>query len=309
VRGLGAFVVSPSGMEKTNRWGILSPPENFLGFNSEIKHNDGLLANSIAKGEKCSYKEANELIDQYVAYVLQSLDEGKRVHIPWVGSLYSKDNKWLFQPERTLGCNAFSYGLTSFSLPYIKEIQSQETTGFPEKKNKNSEIVWIPVNRRIITYTGSIAAALIAMCIIPTPLNNEYVKPVNMEYTSLISLPSQDSMVKEEVIKVPAAEVQTPVVEKPEAIVSPAEIVNSVKTGTIHYYLVIASFPSQTVTKRILNEFHSKGFEDAAILPSDGRYRIYTKRFDDKTEAEKFLVQFRKDHPAQADAWLLKQKD
>jgi len=118
VPGLGAFVVSSSGREKINRWGILSPPESFLGFNSEITHNDGLLSNSLAKEKKSSYREADQLIEQYVTGVLQSLEDGKRVHIPWVGSLYSKDNKKLFQPERTLSCNAFNYGLTGFSMPY-----------------------------------------------------------------------------------------------------------------------------------------------------------------------------------------------
>jgi hypothetical protein len=98
VPGLGAFVASPSDREKTKRWGILSPPEFFLGFNPEIKHNDGLLANSVAKEKKCSYKEANLLIDQYVTDVLQALDEGKEVRIPWVGSLHSEENKKWFQP-------------------------------------------------------------------------------------------------------------------------------------------------------------------------------------------------------------------
>jgi hypothetical protein len=308
IPGLGAFVVSPADREKTSRWGILSPPEYFLCFNSEIKHTDGLLANSVAKEKKCSYKEANGLIDQYVTTALQSLKEGKRVYIPWVGSLYSKDNKRIFQPERTLSCNAFNYGLTSFSLPHVKEIQQQEYISTGEK---NKEIVWIPIHRKIITYTGSIAAALIAMCIIPTPLNNGYIQPVNTQYASLFSLSSQRNIVDEDT-NASATIIQTStegLVIQPEPVTISEKVMDSTKIHTPCYYIIVASLPNQAAAEKTLVEFRSIGFEDAAILSSDGRHRIYTNRFENKAEAEKFLIQFRTNHPEQANAWLLKLRD
>jgi len=310
VPGLGAFVVSSSGREKTNRWGILSPPETFLGFNSEITHNDGLLSNSLAKEKKISYKEANLLIEQYVADVLQSLKEGKQVHIPWVGGLYLKDNKKLFQPEKMMSCNALNYGLTNFSMPYVKDIQNgqQKKTDFlPRKKNK--EIVWIPVNRRFIAYTGSIAAALIAMCIIPTPLNNGHLDAAHTQYASFISLPANNNnTVNEEkvasITETPAPTDSSLTQKKTET--PPLEVITPVKAVEFHYYIIIASLPDQSSAEKTLAMFQSKGFENAAILSSDGKHRIYTNRFEDKTEAENALIQFRKDYPANANAWLLK---
>jgi len=305
VPGLGAFVVSSSGREETNRWGILSPPETFLGFNSEITHNDGLLSNSLAKEKKISFKEANLLIEQYVTDVLKSMEAGRQVHIPWVGGLYLKNNKKLFQPERTLSCNAFNYGLKGFSMPYLKDIQDiqQKTSSFSEKKNK--EVVWIPVSRKFITYTGSIAAALIAMCIIPTPLNNGNFECT--QYASFISLPVNNTVNKEkEVLKpeTPAPADSSLTQKKTET--PPSEITTPAKAVKFHYYIVIASLPDQTSAEKTLILFQSKGFKDAAILSSDGRHRIYTNRFEDKIEAEKALIQFRKDYPANTNAWLLK---
>jgi len=301
VPGLGAFVVSSSGKESTSRWGILSPPEIHLGFNSEITHNDGLLANSLAKEKKCSYREANLLIDQYVTGVLQSMSEGKQAHIAWVGSLYLKDNKKMFQPDRTLSCNAFNYGLTGFSLPFVKDIL-QKTNAIPPLK-KNKEIIWIPVSRKLITYAGSIAAAIIAMCIIPTPLNNGHPGPASTQYASLVNLPAHAVNGEKEVsaIITPA-----PAGSLPEA--SPSEVVNPVKAVEFHYYIIIASLSDESSAQKTLILFQSKGFENAAVLSADGRHRIYTNRFEDKTEAEKFLIQFRKDHPTN-EAWLLKQKN
>jgi len=302
VPGLGAFVVSSFEREKSSRWGILSPPESFLGFNSEIKHNDGLLSNSIAREKKISFREANLLIEQYVTDVLQSLDEGKQVHIPWVGSLYSKDNKKLFQQGKTLSCNAFNYGLTSFSLPCLKDIK-QKTDSFIPKKNK--DVVWIPVSRKFITYTGSIAAALIAMCIIPTPLNNGHSDPANTQYASLVSFPTHTVNEEKEAVKaeMPIAAESSLKQEEPET--PPSETINPVKEATHHYYIIIASLESETSAKKALSEFQSKGFENAAILSADGRHRIYTDCFEDKTEAEQFLLQFRINYPANVNAWLL----
>lgn len=310
VPGLGAFIVSLPERGKNSRWGILSPPETFLGFNSEIKHNDGLLANSLAKERKCSYKEANLLIEQYVANALQSLSEGKRVCIPWVGSILSTDNRKLFQPERILSCNAFCYGLSDFSLSSVEELQQeQEPNAFPRKKNK--EVVWIPVNRRLITYSGSVAAAILAMCIIPTPLNNggHSNQEIRAQYASLINLPAKDEVnTVEEKDTLKAAEIPAPVKlasaqKKTDA--QPPETVSPAEKDGFHYYIIVASLPNESSAEKTLSEFQSKGFANAAVLSADGKHRIYTNHFDDKAEADKFLIQFRKDHPENA-AWLLK---
>ena len=310
VPGLGAFVVSPSSPEKSKRWNILSPPSKFLGFNSEIKHNDGLLANSIAKEKKCSYKEANLLIEKYVIDISHALDEGKIVRLPWVGTLHSSDAKSLFQPERTLSCNAFNYGFSGFSMPFAEDIQRQEEeadeNGYREKKKK--EVVWIPISRKFITYSGSIAAALIAMCLIPTPLNNGRTGLKPTQYASVLNISSgeQKNVSPETNIQMKPVE---PIVTPLKTGDAKPETANLPKTSAFHYYIVVASLPNIDSAKKTLTEFQARGFKEAAIISSEGRHRIYANRFENKAEAEKFLLQFRKDHPAQADAWLLRQKD
>ena len=334
VPGLGAFVVSSSDREKTNQQGFLSPPKNFLGFNPEIKHNDGLLADSIVKEKSFSFKEANLLINQYVRNLLISLDRGKKVQIPGVGTFYSIDNKRLFQPDRILSCNALYYGLSGFSMPYLRDLKNPHLTPniFPEKKDK--EIVLIPVNRKFISYCGSIAAAFIAMCFIPTPLNNSrFSSSIHTRYASIIDLSMQNRIneetdVSEPKIQTPTdlslsqAKVETPSrveIEIPsqtetetllqaETVTSARpKIVKPTKSTAFHYYIIVASSPNQSLAKKSLANVQSK-FKNAAVLFSDNKYRIYVKRFEDKTEAIMFLDQFRKDNPKQYDAWLLKQK-
>ncbi|MCL1934142.1 MAG: SPOR domain-containing protein [Candidatus Azobacteroides sp.] len=271
VPGLGAFVVSSSDRETANRWGILSPPTRFLEFNPEIKHNDGLLADSITKEKEFAYKEANLLIAQYVNNILHTLDEGKKVRIPGVGTLYSEDNKPLFHPDKTLSCNALNYGLTGFSLPFLRDVK-QQVKNHPENK------IWASIRRKFLLYLSAVIVIFIAICFIPTSLNTGYISPVSTQYAGLIRFLTR-----------------SPVVKEPN--------VNSYR-----YYVIIADSPDQLSAEKAAAEFQSQGFENATILLSDGKYRIYTNYFEDRTEAEQFLIRFQKDYPAHADAWILEQK-
>jgi len=330
VPGLGAFVVFSSNIEKANREALLLPPENFLGFNPEIRHNDGLLANSIAKENVFSFNEANLLIAQYVTTVFHTLDMGKKVKIPGVGTLYSNNNKRLFQPDSNLSCNALYYGFSGFTFPYLNNLHGQSSV--PEKKNK--DIVLIPVNRRLVTYFVSVAAAVIAMCIIPTPLNNSSrFSPANTQQAGIILFSKKKqpidvaatTPVSESDILMPTDSLSTrqPIdshltQQKNTPSTAPSKVLEisqpqvkiskkATAVPTPRYYIVIASLTNESSAKITLTKIQSTNFKNAEILYSDERYRIYTNCFDDETEANRFLIQFKKDNKAYRDAWILKQ--
>ena len=146
VPGLGAFVVSPVDKGERNRWGILSPPEFILKFDPGIKHNDGLLANSISNEKKCPVSEANQLIEKYVNFLFTTINEGGKAKIPWVGCLFKDDNESFFQPERTLSCNASNYGLSGFSMPSVNDLHQQPDTSV-KKKKKKKKFLWFSFGR------------------------------------------------------------------------------------------------------------------------------------------------------------------
>jgi hypothetical protein len=306
VPGLGAFVISPSDKEKTNKWGILSPPGRFLGFDSEITHNDGLLTNTLAKTKKCSCEEANLLIEQYVSQVLNSLEEGEKVRIPWVGSLYLQEHKKLFRPERALSCNAFNYGLSGFVPVYAKDYQQQENNS-PRIKNKG--IARIPFNRKFIIYAGAIAAALIAVLIIPTPLNKGNFNPIDALYSGFSRFSSQNSA--DEKISVFEIGIETAEEDEflPQAEMPLPESSIFTRTNIRYFYIIVSSLPDKASADRTLALFQSKGFEEAGILYSDERYRIYANRFENREEAENFLAQFQLENPTYANVWLLQKRE
>jgi len=304
VHGLGAFIVLPLDKGEMEQKGILSPPENILKFDSEVKQNDDLLVNSIVKEKKCTYEEANVQIDQYVTQVLNSLHEGKNVRIPWVGTLYMKDNKILFQTEKALSCNAFNYGLTEFSLPYIKDLQ-QEADTLPKKSNKKFD--GTDFNGKLLVYIGLIAVALIAIGIFLIVVNqrkNDYFNPDKIQVADTTKLLEPDTIDEEPIATDTTTQVQPDSVAMPEKTPkSDVEVITSDNKG--NYYIVIASCMDQPSAEKTLAEIKLKGFNDADMVFSDSRYRIYVARFESEAKAGKFIIQFKKYYPAYTDAWLL----
>jgi hypothetical protein len=266
---LGAFIVSPTNAEKSKRRGIICPPTRFLSFNPEIKHNDGLLANSIAKEKDIPFSEAVLLIRQYTDELFDRLKNKETVKIPWIGSLRSSENnKIIFHPASNLSCNASNYGFTNVYLPPLNEIKKAKIT--PKRENK--DVIWIPVNRRLITYTASVAAAVLALFIIPTPLNNPTAQ-IPTQTASIFNFPAKPA----------------------------------VETVTEQYLIIVAALADPESAQKALTELQSEKFESVNITHSGNKYLVYTDKFNDKHEAEVFLIKFRKDNPDHTDAWLFKE--
>jgi nucleoid DNA-binding protein len=310
----GAFVVSLVSTDRINKWGILYPPTKFLGFNPKVKHNDGLLVNSIAKEKNIAYNEAAHGVRQYVEFLHHQLNERNVVNIPWIGDLrLSDDNKIVFNPANNLSCNAFNYGFTNFHLPFLSELRESKVQEIqhPNPPQKNKEIIWVPLNRRILIHTGSAAAALLALFLIPTPLNN-HSDSIPTQSASVFTFSSNNKAIETVSDETDLIETDTitnafPIAETRinHAIEKTAVLTTNEKSH--QYFIVIASLPNRESAEKTLLNFQSKGFKNIGITSSEGKHRIYINRFEDKKEAESFLIGFRKDNPKYSTAWLLGQ--
>jgi nucleoid DNA-binding protein len=306
IPGFGAFVVSYIPASKKKGSEVFCPPCQMLSFNSTIKHNDGLLANSLSLEKNISYKETGLIINQYVNHLNNQLNTGKTIVIQWIGNLsLSPENKIIFTPSARLSCNAFNYGFGNFYIPDIKELKSANETN--SVKRNNDEVVTISVNRRALMWTGSVAAAVLALLLVSTPLNNHSGK--NAQDASFIPIPvnkieSQGTTVEEQVIVIDNPLVSEP---KPETIEIKPEMIQPANVR--YYYIVIASLPAKNLAEKKLPDFQKAGFANAAIISREDKHRIYVNKFEDKKEAEVFLAEFRIKNPEFATAWLLSQRN
>jgi cell division septation protein DedD len=304
IPGLGAFVSSKVERNSPEDTKLLYPPAWFLGFNPDIRHNDGLLAHSLAKGENCSYKEACLLIQRYVEQVNDLLENQKEVQIPRVGKLErTTERKIVFTPALQLSCNAGHFGLYPFYMPDLQELEESHQRPVPPK-----DVIYIPVNRQIIHWATATAAAVVALFVLSTPLGNRTAH--DPQFATMISIPAITSPVAETPSLMENASVQpekealTQVSTIPEKEQQPETVIPE---HNRYYYVVIASLPTATLAQQQLASYQKTGFSTPAVISKGNKHRIYVDKFEDKKEAETFLEKFRLQYPQHRDAWLLSQ--
>ena len=301
----GAFVISSVCASKREETGIFCPPIQTLGFNPNIKHNDGLLANSLSIEKNISYKEATFLLKDYVGYLNDQLSRSKELNIKWVGSLaLSGGDKIIFTPVPRMSCNAFNFGLSNFYLPCLRELESVERKAVVEKREDNKTIT-ISVNRRALTWTGSVAAAVLALFLVSTPLNNQHEQ--NTQKASFLSIPVSKIEIGEEVE--PDAILLDSVVVSETIVVSEEKPIVKEEINTRSYYIIVSSLPTKNLAEKKLIDFHEAGFANAAIISKGDKHRICVNEFEQKEEAELYLSEFRQNNPKYATAWLLSQRN
>lgn len=175
----GGFVAnySPARIHPTQH--TFTPPSKSIGFNRNLKSNDGLLANAIATACGVSFSEASRIIGSYVDDCGKTLKSGRRLIITDVGMLYfDVENNLQFEPDRTINYLPDAFGLTTFQSPAIRRDNYQAQF---EKKFIDREPVAAP--RRKINIKKYVALAVAAVPVIFAaiwiPLKTDLLQDVN----------------------------------------------------------------------------------------------------------------------------------
>jgi len=320
IPGFGALVRSNVPAKNVVDEDVFSPPSISLGFNSELKHNDGVLADSVKREQKISYNDANKMVSDFSAKLDKTLKNKKEFVIPQVGRFaLSEDKKINFSPAMDLSANAGQFGFKNFYMPLLSEIVVPSEKQVSEE-SKDKHIIMIPLSKRLLTAVSVAAIALFFM-LLSTPIDN---KDIPVQYAGMfstyapsmpeiISVDSPEIQVIEDV-KEPDAVVQeetlqevAPVREEVIPVVKPNVEEKKINNPSDGYLIIIASFSSRREADRMFPHF-KKEFNTASIIEKSDRSRIYIRSFQDKTEAERFLNKFRLDNPKHKDAWLLSNK-
>ncbi len=316
--GFGAFVVYPESHPGELRNGMFSAPALSLGFNPELTHNDGLLVHSMMKEQQISYNEAALQVNRLADELIACLKVQHELTIPGIGKLiHSGENKLNFIPATAgLTSNAAYYGLEDFYMPSLSELNKWSVRMETSEEAKEADIVHITLSRKLLRTVGSVAACALAFLLFSTPFDDHQV-PV--QSASLFPLVRKQYMESQELVEPVVAEQESVVVEngddlQPETIAEPeieATPVAQPETTPLSrmYYIVVASLPTQKAAEDELIRIIEKRYVSAGIVGSDGRYRIYVEKFEDKKQAETYLTEFRSVDPGYKEAWVLSYKE
>lgn len=139
----------------------LKAPSKQISFNKNLKTNDGLLSSHLAKRRSIAYDEAMDLIASFVQNANTQLQQGDKIHIEKVGTLFLDPEKNIqFRPEENNDFLLDSFGLADFRVQPIKREDAQEKI---ERKIKEAVplIKELPAKKKK-TYWPA-AAAIIAL--------------------------------------------------------------------------------------------------------------------------------------------------
>ncbi|AFL98113.1 hypothetical protein Q787_09525 [Ornithobacterium rhinotracheale H06-030791] len=289
VPGLGGFIAKNTESEFNPIDYTFSPPRKKIGFNSDLVHTDGLLANAIAKENGMDYKNAVLAIDKEVALWKEALNQGKSIQIEGLGVLNKQNQSLNFQPEQNINFALETFGLEPVKATYILREKSE-----PKSVAKTTS-AWGSYAAAIALAIGVGVTSFFAnhtlvqpqlSSILPFTLNAEIPQRQNVadfileqsEHPIEVSSTSNKNMEANEVV---VAE-PVPVVEQVEVVKEPevAEVV--VKP----YQVIGGSYKRHSEAIEEVANMKKKGYNNAVIVGKVGSYfMVAYDTFDSEDEA------------------------
>ncbi len=336
---LGGFLASNEFSKIVQPNQVIYPPFRHIAFNIYLKQNDGLLANHIVESEKITYKDAIRHIDTFTTFCFENLDNGKKVSIDEVGSLYyDKERNIQFEAYRNFNHLKDSFGMEPIHfLPIqrdeVAEKKKQVHKIRPSIKKERKEN---PINNKSKRYIG---IAIAASAIVLFSINLYFMAPKNYEATSLNPFDTQETIIsqidsirnmpapviipndseseiinndtqtvtasieepeKEVVVNTPPENIPPTVKSKPVEIISPPVTVkNTTSTGT--HYVIAGVFKIRDNAESLVVQLRQRGFSDATIVEANRMNYVSYGRYTSWTQASSAVDSIKRQN---LDGWV-----
>ena len=301
----GGFVLRevPASFEETGA--KFCPPHKEISFNTNLRHTDGLLAESYMQVYDVDYGNASEMLERDVEALEKCLREEKCLDCGKIGSFRLGDEgQLIFTPGESALWNASFYGLETYHFPKLAPLPAEKPELWVETQKSEKDVIYIPVNQRLLRVVAGAAAACALFFLVSTP-----VKEVNpAAYTAsfvpremmAVSMMRTDAP-KEETVDLAKAETtgelkDEPVMEEPKEAVPEAKPVEKAEVAG-------PGFINQQQADEYISTVDRQVCTGVDKITRDGKCRVYAARFDNREEAERYQAALRK-HEKYKDAWL-----
>lgn len=340
VPGFGGFVAHYSPATRVKEENIFLPPTRTIGFNPQLKLNDGVLVQSYMSAYDTSFADASRIVEKEVNEFIGLLHEEGKAHLDNIGEIhYNIYGNYEFVPYDYKITTPSLYGLDSFEIHELSALQQKEKVlvpTYPEKEKKTFEI---SINRAYLRNAAAMIAAIVLFFAFSTPVENTDVQKNN--YAQLLPSELFEQIEKQSVAVTPVyvkndvvqqakklsassastktssakkhttdkAKTSKPIAVREVKVVkqetaAPAPAVKSQESVNHPFHIIVAGGISLKDAEVIANQLKSKGFADAKALSTDGKVRVSISSFNNRDEATKQLLELRKNETYK-NAWLL----
>lgn len=283
VPGFGAFIAQYTSSNNCAQNSTFTSPKRSISFNASINHNDGLLANSIAKKASIPYAEALKQIEKSTTICRQALSDGSEVPFGRLGFFISNGEGHIeFIPFHHELANDDFFGLQSFSFPTLAERNAQAATEETVSETYSEPEINIGRRNWFSHKAVQIAASIVMLVCLTFALSTPIIvdKPTHQLATLNVPTPT---MPKHKVVK--AEEISQ---QKQVKAVSEKKETNS--NG--RYAIIICSLKKQSQVVQYFQE--NKDINPANVIKKNGYYMIYFNRGDNYQELVKEAKQMPK---------------
>ncbi|NDO59716.1 HU domain-containing protein [Bacteroides caecimuris] len=342
VPGFGGFVAHYSPATRIKEENIFLPPTRTIGFNPQLKLNDGVLVQSYMSAYDTSFADASRIVEKEVNEFIGLLHEEGKAHLDNIGEIhYNVYGNYEFIPYDSKITTPSLYGLDFFEMQELSVLQQKEKVWVPTHLEKEKKTFEISINRAYLRNAAAMIAAIVLFFAFSTPVENTdvqknnyaqllpselfeqiekqsvavtpvYVKSEAMQQAKKLSASSTkasstkkhtaDKVKTSKPIAVKEVKVAKQGTSATTAATAPA--VKSQKSVNHPFHIIVAGGISLKDAEAIATQLKSKGFANAKALNMDGKVRVSISSFDNRNEATKQLLELRKNETYK-NAWLL----
>ena len=289
VPGFGAFLTELQSAHYDEQLKAFLPPTKRLSYNTNIFHNDGLLANHIAKEEAILYEEAVNKIKEAVSSWNASLHKEGKLTIDSLGVFtLNEESVNVFTPSEDNALLKTSFGLSNLALQPVErltQLAPESNTTLIKATNKSANFFKYAAVFAMIIGVGSIL------------VNNGYTAYIYDQQLSAEKLLQNKIQNKIQqatfVIEPNITAITLPVKEE---VIAPKET---------PFYIIASAYRNEEAAKEIAEGLQAKGYKNAEALGRT-RYGMYPVAYGGYSSHEEAQKELRQIHKAlNKDAWIL----
>ena len=339
VPGFGGFVAHYAPATHIKEENLFLPPTRTIGFNPQLKLNDGVLVQSYMSAYDTNFADATRMVEKEVNELIRLLHEEGKAHLENIGEIhYNIYGNYEFIPYDFKITTPSLYGLDSFEMCELSALQQKEKVLVPANLQKEKKTYEIRINRAFLRNAAAMIAAIVLFFAFSTPVENTDIQknnyaqllpgelfeqiekqsvavtPVHMKNNAAVEQQRKKVVASAKTSSTPkltANKVKTskPIavkevkVTKQEAAPASTSVKPQVKANQ-PYHIIGAGGISLKDAEAMAKQLNAKGYAEAKALNTDGKVRVSIRSFENREEATKQLLELRKNENYK-NAWLL----
>ena len=309
----GGFVAHYSPAKLDEEDNVYLPPTRVIGFNSQLKLNDGLLTQDYMDTYGTNFADASRMVTKSVDELKYFLHLNGYLDIHGLGEMTQTiNNQYTFKPYSEGIMTPDLYALSSFHINYLHEMHEESSriithvfTDTADAADANNITNDVPENvedidnikmhgnsiKRIYLFSAiTVAAALLIFFLFPVRINNTELSKVNVA----------------QLIPIDAFGGTSEVNRYSQQLVAYNTKKIAVKHDSVSdkYFIVVCALSKESKANRLVKSLHKEGNEKSCVIPQKIRYFIAITSYNNRAMAFSGLKKYRADKKYK-DAWLL----